>query len=135
VKLFGNPEIRAKAPGRPHVVKQIEDYRRILESERENVLQSYRAVAANLAAIARMRAGAPEASDLIERVARNPDLLTLGTRPDVGLVVTGFDADQRDGKVWKKHCDVLMEQVPKERARFLGNARDVRLSKARRADP
>lgn len=121
VKMFGNGEVRAKPPGRPPVLDQIEDYRRILEAERPNVLHSYRTVAKNIVAIAAMRTEGRGVSTLVERVAAEPGCLMLGSPPDVGLVVTGFDGDQRDGKRWEPHRTALIAALPLGRTRIRGN--------------
>lgn len=126
-KLFTNGELRAKGGRAPRVLEQLEDYRRVLDAERDAILGSYRQVAANLVAIAQMRPGGRSAGPLIERVAKAPDILTLGSPPDIGLLVTGFDADQRDGKVWAAHRDTLRRELAASRLRLAGQATRMRL--------
>jgi hypothetical protein len=127
VKLFVNKELRAEGAAAPPVLKQMEDYRRILDVERDNILQSYRRVAENLVAIAEMRPGGRSLGPLIHKVAGAPGILTLGSPPDVGLLITGFDEDQRDGQVWKPHRDALRLELGKSRLRLVGAATGVRL--------
>lgn len=125
VKLFANKELRAQAPAQPKVIGQIEDYRRILEAERDGIVDSYRIVAANLAAIARMRGTEPASA--IGSIAEQPHRLVLGTPPDVGLIITSFDGDQRDGTLWQPHRDLLMGHLHGGRARFVGDPKRVKL--------
>lgn len=105
-KDFSNPELRAKEPNTPKVIRQIEVYKRYLSDNPEAVVNSYRQMAANLVALKEMgwtRATSP----LIEEVATGERRLTLGKAPKAGLVIFGYDAAQRDHSSWKNHLGRL----------------------------
>lgn len=125
-KLFSNKELRARGSGRPRVLKQIEDYRKILAQKHCAVLASYRRVARNLADIAAMRPGITVLNDLTKRVAEKPLLLTMAEPPDVGLVIFGYDDDQKKGAIWEYHKAKLREALS-NRLRTRGKARNVQL--------
>jgi hypothetical protein len=133
VKLFSNGEIRAEGGAKAKVVGQLDDYQEVLETERANILKSYRQVAANLVAIAEMRPSGRSAGKLIEKVAAAPDMLTLGVPPDVKLLVTGFDKDQLKGTVWEVYRKALHRDLGTDRVALFGSAATVRLSRRRSA--
>jgi hypothetical protein len=126
-KTFANAELRAKPGLMPKVVKQIMGYRIALELNRNAILESYRQVARDLTRIAGMSEGRRAVSDLITRVASQPEALDMAPVPDVGLLVFDFDADQRDGKAWLPHRRRLLDALP-GRFRAAGDAGTIRLT-------
>ena len=58
---------------------------------------------------------------LVKDVADRPERLTIDS--DVRLVVFGFDEDQRVGKVWNKHKQILDRHFG-SRLLLKGNARE-----------
>jgi hypothetical protein len=125
-KTFANPGLRAKPGLTPKVVEQILGYRQALRFHRHAILDSYRQVACNLTRIAGMSDGKRRVSDLITRVASQPETLDMAPDPDVGLLVFNFDADQRDGKAWLPHRKRLYDAMP-GRFRAAGDAKAISL--------
>lgn len=103
-KLLGNPELRTS--GERNVVDQIESYVRLLGENAASVLDSYRVVARNLTAFAKMSKGERTVAEEIANVATNEAGLILSEPADIRLVVYGFDAAQRD-KIWKPLLESL----------------------------
>lgn len=122
-KVLGNPELRTS--GEKNVVKQIETYRARLAQDPGQVIETYRTIAANLAAIAGMSGGARMLADAVRKVAEGAPL-TLSSPPDVRLIVYGFDKDQRDG-AWKKLLADNAEQFKDIEILARGNPGDIRL--------
>ena len=104
-KLFANKEIRAAGDTPPPVVGQIEGYRKLLAEHTDPLVKSYRAVCGNLVALEGVRDRYASSLDLMGLVAGKDAALHVGEA--VRLVVFGFDADQRDGKVWAGHRQKL----------------------------
>jgi hypothetical protein len=92
-KLFANKELRSteSAP----VVKQIKEYIVVLQKRRDEVLRSYRLVAKNLVAIAEMSRGFRDVGPEVRAVATKGEILSMSPLPNVGLVIFGFDVDQK----------------------------------------
>jgi hypothetical protein len=95
-----------------------------LAENREAIEASYTRVAKNLFAIGQM-GWTRELSPVIAKVANDKRRLTLGTEPQVGLLIFGFDAAQRDGVVWKGHLQKLKDNIALVHA--AGNARNIRI--------
>mgnify|MGYP003700576805 CR=1 FL=1 len=110
-KDFSNPELRAREPGIPKVIRQIEVYKHYLHENAAAVEDSYRRMAANLLALKAMGWARP-LSPVIEDVASGKRRLSVGTEPKVGLVIFGFDMAQRDGGGWKGHHARLKDSIP-----------------------
>lgn len=125
-KIFGNKGLRAKALSDTPVSKQVNDYQDILGFHCSSVLASYRQVAKNLVAIAEMRPHGSALDDVIRQIAAEPARLKIASPPDVGLLVFGFDADQKKGAVWKPHKEKLEKALP-NRTRMAGDANDIQL--------
>jgi hypothetical protein len=104
-KLFANKDIRANGDNPPPVIGQIEGYRQLLAKHREDLLWSYRAVCGNLLALEGVRERYAASHGLLSRIADGD--ATLHMSDAVRLVVFGFDADQRNGKVWASHRQKL----------------------------
>ncbi len=101
-KHFDNSEIRARQS--PRVLNQIQRYEKALEVHKEAILESYKAVCRNLKELHIVGD-----RNLINEVAANPSLLSIDFLPR--LIVFGYDKDQDEGKVWKKHKIVLKDAL------------------------
>jgi hypothetical protein len=81
--------------------------REVVNEYREDILAAYRIVASNMVSIAEMSRGKRTVAPAIRAVATGAPL-RMGTPPNVGLIVYGFDADQKLGsgkstsKRWRK---------------------------------
>lgn len=121
VKHFGNTkELRSR--GKPKVLEQIDRYRSLLKREqnRADIAKSYCRVSENLCALN----GVPK------RYCKRHDLLQ-GTKyfiveEEPGLVVFGFDEDQKSGAIWEPHKEKL-ECVLKDRLLLKGDPKDVKI--------
>jgi hypothetical protein len=127
-KLFINPEVRAKEPASPKVVGQIEEYKKVLHARQPEVLSSYRLVAKNLVTIAEMSGGVRIVGPAIRAVADGEEL-RMSPSPNVGLVIFGFDADQKaKGSIGDIHFKKLKVQLGAESTvRACGKAGDLKL--------
>ena len=123
-KLFANKELRGSetAP----VVGQIKEYKLVLEARQKKVLDSYCRVANNLVGIAKMSGGARQVGPAIRAVASGEKLRM--SIPDVGLVIFGFDDDQKaeDG-IGHKHFEKLIGQLGARSVRACGKADGLKL--------
>ncbi|MDE2822399.1 MAG: hypothetical protein OXK79_02705, partial [Chloroflexota bacterium] len=117
-KHFKNPELRAKGVADPKVFRQIETYSGLLRERHDDVVASYRRVCCNLLNLRGLDERHPQRHKLLEGIVDGSTPLKVNTEPR--LVVFGFDADRRDGKVWKKHRDKLRDGLGKERVLFKG---------------
>ena len=123
-KLLTNPELRSK--GEKNVVRQIEAYRRIVDTFRSDILESYRTVAGNLATIAASSDGARVLGPGLAAVAAGAPLV-LTDPPEIGLLVYGYDAPQRD-EIWKDlEVDLAARLGSTSRVIGRGDAKSVRL--------
>jgi len=126
-KLFINPEVRAKGPASPKVVGQINEYIYVLRERPAGVLPSYERVAKNLVAIAEMSGGVRKVGPAIRAVA-DGEKLWISSPANVGLVIFGFDADQKaKGSIGHKHFEKLKEQLGAKSVRSCGDADDLKL--------
>lgn len=123
-KLFANKELRAQGDNVP-VLDQVQQYKTVLDHYRDQVVAAYTRVAQNLRSISNMSGGARPLGDHIRAVAEGAPL-SLGLPPRVGVVVYGFDADQRDGDYWANHADKLRSALG-ERLLFRGQAKGFAL--------
>lgn len=124
-KLFVNKELRAS--GSAPVVSQIEEYKRVLEARQTEVLSSYRRVANNLAAIAKMSNSVRQVGPAIRAVAGGAEM-RMSSPAKVGLVVFGFDDDQKaDGGYGHTHFKKLKDQLGEKSVRACGKADGVKL--------
>lgn len=111
-KTYGNGELRALADEPAPVCNQIAAYRAVLTDQREAIEASMTRVAENLVAFKHMGWKRP-LSPLIEAVGTNNAKLRLGDEPQVGLIVFGFDAGQRDEARWNAHQAKLKKDISK----------------------
>jgi hypothetical protein len=94
---------------------------------RLEVISSYCRVAANLAAIAEMSNRARLVGPLIQAVADGAKP-NMNTPPQVGLVIFGFDADQkRKGGIGDKHLTKLKELLAPQHVLARGEADGLKL--------
>jgi hypothetical protein len=123
-KLFANKELRAE--GSAPVVKQIKEYQQVLQARQPDVLSSYRRVAKNLVAIAQM-SGSRIVGSAIRAVADGAEL-RMSSPANVGLVIFGFDADQKVvGGIGHKHFEKLKAELGEEMVRTSGVANGFKL--------
>lgn len=123
-KLFGNKELRSRGE-KPPVLDQLHQYGVVLDHYRDQVVAGYKRVAQNLRSISDMSGGARLLGEAVREVA-NGEPLILGQPPAVGLMVFGFDADQRDGDNWALHNSTLKNAL-KGRLLSKGNAKGLML--------
>lgn len=110
-KLFANKELRASGTTQPKVVRQIEEYKQVLKVRQAEVLSSYRNVASNLVAIAEMSNEVRKVGPAIQAVASGKEL-RMSPTANVGLVIFGFDADQKAAdSIGHKHFQKLIDHL------------------------
>jgi hypothetical protein len=123
-KLFANKELRAAGPA--PVVKQIKEYQQVLQARQLDVLSSYRRVAKNLVAIAQM-SGVRVVGSAIRAVAGGEEP-RMSSTANVGLVIFGFDADQKAvGGIGHKHFEKLKAELGEKMLRASGVADGLKL--------
>ncbi len=123
-KLFANKELRAAGPA--PVVKQIKEYQQVLQARQFDVLSSYRRVAKNLVAIAQM-SGVRGVGSAIRAVVDGEEL-RMSSTANVGLVIFGFDADQKAvGGIGHKHFEKLKAELGEKMLRASGVADGLKL--------
>lgn len=126
-KLFANKELRASEPSQPKVVGQIREYKDALQERQTEVLSSYREVAKNLVAIAKMSGGVRKVGPAIQAVADGEEL-RMSSPASVGLAIFGFDADQKaEGGIGHKHFEKLKDQLGAKSVRACGKADGLKL--------
>ena len=109
-KLFTNPEVRAKGPASPKVVGHIEEYKKVLHARQSEVLSSYECVAKNLVEIGKMQGNVRILGPAIRAVGEGEKLRMSSA--NVGLVIFGFDADQKaKGGIGHKHFEKLKKEL------------------------
>ena len=125
-KLFANKELRASGSSEPKVVGQINEYKQVLQ--KTEVLSSYRRVAKNLVAIAEMSSGKRKVGPAIRAVAEDGEKLRMSSPANVGLVIFGFDADQKaeDG-IGHAHFEKLKNLLGAKSVRACGKADGLKL--------
>jgi hypothetical protein len=139
-KHFGNKELRAKKGASeaidPPVLGQIERYSSTLMEHGKRLASEYAAVCRSLLVIDGMRQSllenpgkhsprkALDADSLITRVALGAPL-QVDFEPR--LIVFGFDHDQKEGEVWKRHRNHLEKRLGERRFHAIGNTRGGRI--------
>jgi hypothetical protein len=104
-KHYSNKDLRSAGHLKnkePRVLCQLQRYRDYLAQNREAVVNSFTNVAKNLISLHSMGSVRP-LSPLITEVATGNTCLTLGEKPNVRLVIFGFDQAQRDHESWQYH--------------------------------
>jgi hypothetical protein len=105
-KLYSNKEIRAEGNMEARVVRQVREYRELLEKHRGEVAKSYQVVAHNLVEIAGWVSPRREVGQLVQQVAGGKPF-QIDNPPVVGLIIYGFGNDQKGSKGWKTHIGKL----------------------------
>ena len=118
-KHFSNSELRAQ--DEPKVLQQLATYSKLLEVNREAIEKSYKTVCNNLCNLAGVNDQRPERNRMLQGLG---DGFQLCIDPEPRLLVFGFDSDQKNGKVWRKHRDKLRDH---RKLKCWGNAENVRL--------
>lgn len=127
-KLFINPEVRAQGLASPKVVGQIEEYKKVLQAREPGVISSYLRVAKNLIAITEMSGGVRKVGSAIRNVAEGEKKLTMDSPANVGLVIFGFDDDQKaEGGIGHKHFEKLKKELGSKSVRTCGKADGLKL--------
>lgn len=123
-KLHTNVEVRASGEAMPRVLKQIEKYQELVSTHRDELVESYRAVARNLVDLAAWAVPARSPGALIRRVAMG-EMPVIDEQPVVGLVVYGYDEAHDRNDRWSSHFSKLKrEGIVMRRA---GDPRKLRL--------
>ena len=122
-KLYSNREIRAEGEKEAPVVEQVRGYRDLVDKHREEVIESYRKIARNLVEIAGWVFPHRKVGKLVEAVAVR-GRLDIDKPATVGLIVFGFDNDQKGGKVWRMHMEKLKVAVAP--VQYAGDPKDIR---------
>ena len=117
-KHFDNPELRSH--GRPKVVDQIGEYRELIERYRPDIEKSYRRVSKNLCALNGVSERHPDRHKLLSETSH----FVIDEEP--GLVVFGYDGDQKSGSVWRKHEKNLRKNLNREPI-LLGNPAHLKI--------
>jgi hypothetical protein len=126
-KLFANKELRANGSSQAKVVGQINDYKKVLKARQSDVKSSYRRVAKNLVTIAEMSGGVRRVGPAIRAVADGGEL-KMGPPANVGLVIFGFDADQKaEGGIGHRHFEKLKNELAENPVRLRGDADGLKL--------
>lgn len=122
-KLFTNKELRADGPVVP-VFGQLDQYRDFLGDalNASNLITSYRQTCGNLVALEGVCNRYGSMLEVMKEIASNK--VDLKINSEVRLVVFGFDSDQRDGKVWARHSQKLLEKL-KENLLISGDASNI----------
>lgn len=126
-KHYSNKELRAdlkSLDSMPPVVAQLKKYQVYLSENRNNILDSYMKMAQNWVDIHGMSASG-SSSSLITEVGMGKRKLVFGDKPQVGLIVFGFDAAQRDNENWVKHRMRLINNIAD--VHLVGDAKKLRL--------
>ncbi len=120
-KLYGNAELRAAGDKDARVVKQVKGYRRLIEKHRDQIIESYCAIAGNLVRIASWDAPHRKVGKLVEQAA-NGKAVAMG---DVGLIIYDYTEADKGSKSWNTHIEKLKEGGIV--VRCAGAAKDIRL--------
>ena len=121
-KHFGNKALRAQHGSKPDVVKQMDTYSRKLKENCDAVKCGYRRVCHGLLSLCGVAQRYEQHRCLLRHVA---DGLPLEVDTEPVLVVLGFDADQKDGKVWRPHRERLEKEL-KGRISMKGDSKDLK---------
>lgn len=105
-KRFDNKELRANGDNSPPVMQQLKSYRDFLiSSQRDLVASSYKTMISNLHDLEGVKSRFKKSEDLMSDIKCGKQALTIN--PDVRLVIFGYDNDQANGEVWKRHREKL----------------------------
>ena len=118
-KLFGNKELRSESD-KIRVVEQIDRYRGLLKLHRASIEDSYLLVSKNLCDLEGVGCRNPIRHGLLRGTCR----FIIEEEP--GLVVFGYDGDQKSGSVWRDHEERLRKSLNREPI-LLGNPARVKI--------
>ena len=124
-KLFSNHGDLRVSSGDPKVFDQLCTYVRLLNEQRSEIEASYRNVCRNLFMLDGVAERHPERHELLKSIAETKAQLDIDTNPH--LLVFRFDADQRDGQVWKPHRGKLEAKLG-NRLKMAGDPKAIRLT-------
>ena len=119
-KLYTNGELRARDT-EARVVGQVRCYQTLVNKHRKEIVESYDVVARNLIEMVSWVDSRRKVGELIKRVAGGEPLV-IDEPPIVGLIVYGFDEDQKKSKRWKAHLEKLEAHMPVQHA---GDAKNI----------
>jgi diphthamide synthase (EF-2-diphthine--ammonia ligase) len=109
-KLYRNPALFAEGETDAPVVGQVKGYLKLIEQHRKEIVDSYRAVARNLAETASWGGvKSRKIGKLVERVA-NDEAVVIDEPPFVGLIVYDYDDPQFKSPRWKTHMDKIKKE-------------------------
>jgi hypothetical protein len=95
-KDYSNAELWASGDALPPVVNQISEYKELIKKYQPEIVESYKTVARNLVDLAKMAGREEKLGKLITQVANGAEFL-VDTSANVGVVVFGFSADEKEG--------------------------------------
>jgi hypothetical protein len=119
-KLFSNKELRAANPEEVPVLEQVARYEKLLAEHNAAIRTSCLEAAANIIQLK----GMPQArKDWADKLLAGS--FSVSNTP--GLIVGGFDADQKGGKAWEQHIGLLKDRLGSERLFAAGRGKNIRL--------
>lgn len=117
-KHFSNEELRAK--GTPDVLGQIRRYEKLLARYNQQIKDAYTQAAGALLALNGART-----NHTMWAKEMSTGAFTVSCEPV--LVICGFDADQKGGKIWSAHRQKLVDALGKNRVIGRGAAKGLNL--------
>jgi len=103
-KHYSNNELRAKEGSEIKVISQLNRYQNILEHQNVEILSAYKKLIHKAAGI--------QGNNILGNVLEKyTDINTLKIDPEPRLVIFGFDQDQKNGVLFKKHMDSLRVEL------------------------
>lgn len=127
-KRFANKELKAADSAEPKVIKQVKAYEEAINARRSEIIQSYATVAKNLVQITEMSGGIRKVGPAIEKVAAGSAKLIIDSKPHVGVIIFGYDADQRaEDSIGQRHFKRLKEKLGAHFVRACGKPGDIKL--------
>ena len=114
-KCFTNSEIRSKT-GEPKVLAQMERYKRALQINAVDIVESYKLVSKNIKQL-----NIVGKRNLINCID-DETILTIDPMPH--LIIFGFDQDQKRGSVWTPHFEALRKRL-NGNVKIIGNVKNL----------
>ena len=121
-KHFDNKALRAQH-GKPDVIQQMDTYSRKLQENCDAVRCGYQRVCHDLLSLSGVARQYKQHHNMLRYVV---DGLPLEVDIEPVLVVFGFDADQKDGRVWRPHREKLEQELGGSRVSFKGDSRELK---------
>jgi len=124
-KMFSNKALRTSTEEIP-VLQQIEKYQGYLQKHRDGLIESYRKVCGNLAALEGVNIRYSSVLSLMKDVYNGNVCIELD--PNVYLAVFGYDGDQKNGVIWQEHRQKLELGLEKIGSRLIlkGNSKELK---------